>query len=137
MHLHSESVFGQFSQLRAREHCLLPPVAPVYTSASNVYKCFFLTGPIPSSLGNCVNLTHLHLSQNQLTGKCVNDPSCCFALNFSQSLFLTGPIPDTLGKCIKLEHLYLHENQLTGKCKPTRLFCLTIFLVKFFTPARS
>ena len=24
LHLHSESVFGQFFQLRAREHCLLP-----------------------------------------------------------------------------------------------------------------
>jgi hypothetical protein len=65
--LHSES--GQFFQLRAHEHCLLPPVAPACTSASIFYKSFFLTGAIPESLGKCTKLTFLRLDSNQLTGK--------------------------------------------------------------------
>ena len=41
LHLHSESVFGLFFQLRAREHCLLPPVAPIILYCLEKLQVFF------------------------------------------------------------------------------------------------
>ena len=40
---------------------------PSYTEP-NVVKLCCSTGPIPAELGQLVNLTHLYLLQNQLTG---------------------------------------------------------------------
>jgi Leucine-rich repeat (LRR) protein len=74
---------------------------------------FFLTGEIPTSLGNCIQLTKLWLNDNQLTGECVIQhvglPSKL------QVFFLTGKIPDSLGNCTKLTTLHLFQNRLEGK----------------------
>ena len=42
----------------------------MYTFASNFHGSLFLTGEIPVSLGNCINLTDLCLNFNKLQGKC-------------------------------------------------------------------
>ena len=51
-----------------------------------------LTGPLPATIGDAVNLVYLDLSQNDLQ----------------------GDIPSELGNCIHLEHLFLGDNYFGG-----------------------
>ena len=51
------------------------------------------TGPIPTEIGNLINLTYLDLRGNNFTGE----------------------IPPEIGSLTNLEYLLLHSNQLTGK----------------------
>ena len=61
---------------------------------------FFLTGEIPVSLGNCVNLTKLFLNQNKLKGKCIirvppyrTRRTCDLHLHFRRFLFSRISVP--------------------------------------------
>jgi uncharacterized membrane protein (UPF0136 family) len=75
-----------------------------------------LSGPIPSALGNLLNLEQMRLYYNQLTGpipatlgSLVNLKALVLAFNQ-----LTGPVPAALGNLAGLEELYLLGNQLSG-----------------------
>ena len=79
-----------------------------------------LTGTIPASLGNLVNLESLSLSRNQLTGPIPAQLSSLsglrlLALGGNQ---LTGAVPPQLGELTNLDGLYLRGNQLTGQVPP-------------------
>ena len=79
-----------------------------------------LTGTIPASLGNLVNLESLSLSRNQLTGPIPAQLSSLsglrlLALGGNQ---LTGAVPPQLGELTNLDGLYLQGNQLTGQVPP-------------------
>ena len=75
-----------------------------------------LTGTIPESIGNLVNLRYLNLMNNQLTG---NIPESIGNLGNLDNLYLndnqlTGDIPESIGNLVNLTRLYLYNNQLTG-----------------------
>ena len=75
-----------------------------------------LTGTIPESIGNLVNLRYLNLMNNQLTG---NIPESIGNLGNLDNLYLndnqlTGDIPESIGNLVNLSYLYLMNNQLTG-----------------------
>ena len=88
---------------------------PCYRSPSNFLKPFFLTGQIPTSLGNCTKLTKLWLHANQLTGKCMIHHTL-LPRKVTIFFYWQGAIPVSLGNCVNLAHLYLSRNKLTGKC---------------------
>ncbi|MCO5566906.1 hypothetical protein L7F22_020589 [Adiantum nelumboides] len=75
-----------------------------------------LTGNIPEAIGNCQNLTRLHLQGNRLTGTI---PPTFGKLKLLNELLLsrnqlTGSIPIALGDCLALRILNLAENKLNG-----------------------
>ena len=75
-----------------------------------------LTGPIPGELGSLVNLGSLDLGGNELTGPV---PAALGNLVNLRGLFLwrnelTGPIPGELGSLVNLESLGLSGNDLSG-----------------------
>jgi hypothetical protein len=75
-----------------------------------------LSGNIPSSLGNLVNLDFLYLSNNHLSGKI---PSSLGNLRSLENLLLSdnqlsGTIPSSIGNLESLETLNLSTNQLSG-----------------------
>ena len=67
---------------------------------------FFLIGPIPETLGSCIELTELYLNVNELEGAC--------RIHHTKLLQVIGPIPESLGNCIELKKLRLFNNQLVG-----------------------
>ncbi|KAK9725719.1 hypothetical protein RND81_05G164300 [Saponaria officinalis] len=76
-----------------------------------------LTGPIPSSLSNLVNLQELMLSRTNLTGSI---PSFLGRLKNLTNLglsenHLSGPIPPSLSLLTNLQQLMLFKNQLSGQ----------------------
>ena len=75
-----------------------------------------LSGSIPSSLGNLSKLETLDLASNSLSGTV---PSSLGNLSELKTLYLgsnslTGTIPSSLGNLSKLERLYLAHNSLSG-----------------------
>ena len=78
---------------------------------------YSITGPIPDSIGNLVNLQHLNLNHKSLTGPL---PQSIGHLHELQTLHisnnkLSGSIPESIGQQLsKLKSLDLHSNQLTG-----------------------
>jgi hypothetical protein len=75
-----------------------------------------LTGEIPSSIGNLVQLQKLNLELNQLSG---HIPETIGALTALQELqldynTLTGPIPESIGNLRELQELNLSNNSLSG-----------------------
>jgi hypothetical protein len=92
---------------------------------------FFLTGEIPVSLGNCVNMTRLILEDNKLTGKCMIHHTKLLQISIIL-FFLIGQIPKSLGNCIKLEVLNLYSNKLQGKCSTRHTKLLQISIILFF-----
>ena len=75
-----------------------------------------LSGPIPSEIGNLINLTSLDLHGNQLTGPI--PPEIGNLINLTSLDLhgnqLTGPIPPEIGNLTNLTILNFTENQLTG-----------------------
>ena len=132
LHLHSESVFGQLSQLRAREHCLLPPVAPVYIFASFFSKHLFWQEKFQIHLG--IAPSWLNFGSIRTNSRVRVVSVYTFASSFSKSFLLTGQIPRSLGNCINLSKLRLQYNQLKGKKVH---LCLYFFLSPFFDRKNS
>jgi uncharacterized protein YjbI with pentapeptide repeats len=89
----------------------LPELEQVYA-----YNNGFLTGPIPSELGNISSLRRMMFSNNQLTDPIPPELGNLTNLShlFLDNNQLTGPIPPELGNCIYLINLQLEGNQLTG-----------------------
>ncbi|KAJ3029278.1 UNVERIFIED_CONTAM: hypothetical protein HDU68_012595 [Siphonaria sp. JEL0065] len=104
-----------------------------------------LDAPIPCQIGNLLNLTHLDLTDSNLTGTIPQDlmkltklrflslalnklegeiPSEIGNLVHLTMLYLetnefTGTIPSSIGKLKKLQYLYLHSTNLTGPIPDT------------------
>ena len=75
-----------------------------------------LAGPIPSKLGDLVNLRGLHLGGNRLTGKIPMSLGNLVDLGylFLYQNELAGPIPGELVNLVNLQWLGLDQNELTG-----------------------
>ncbi|KAK1381344.1 Protein kinase domain-containing protein [Heracleum sosnowskyi] len=75
-----------------------------------------ITGFIPSELGNLTNLSILYLSGNNLNGSIPSEIGTMSNL-IELDLFgnsLTGTIPSALGSLINLKAMNLHSNQFSG-----------------------
>ncbi|OVA06970.1 Leucine-rich repeat [Macleaya cordata] len=102
----------------------------------------FLSGPVPSELGNCKNLKTIDLSFNNLSGSIPMEiwtlPNLTNLIIWANNLsgeipenicsnggnletlilnnnFITGNIPSSLANCNNLVWVSLHSNRLTGK----------------------
>ncbi|RCV35407.1 hypothetical protein SETIT_7G237500v2 [Setaria italica] len=81
----------------------------------------YLTGPIPSFLGELTALQYLNLAINALSGsvpkelgKLVNLVSLGISMNN-----LNGSLPPELGNMVKLEQLYIDSSGLSGPLPPS------------------
>ncbi|KAK1315219.1 putative LRR receptor-like serine/threonine-protein kinase [Acorus calamus] len=76
----------------------------------------FLSGPIPSTIGNLTNLNFLLLTNNQISGSI--PPEIGNLQNLYGLLLytndLTGPIPSSLSNMSQLTSLFLYENKISG-----------------------
>ncbi|GJM87849.1 hypothetical protein PR202_ga03844 [Eleusine coracana subsp. coracana] len=86
-------------------------------------------GEIPTQLGNCKNLTLLNLADNYLEGM---PASLSTALNLSHN-YLNGPIPPNVGFLKELEILDLSYNNLSGQVPSslTNLRSLTVLVLSY------
>jgi hypothetical protein len=97
--------------------CSLPGVTSsngIVTSI--IWNARGLSGAIPSSIGNLINLQYLSLQQNQLNGTI---PSSIANLRNLRTLSfwrnqLSGEIPSSIVNLINLRELYLSSNQFSG-----------------------
>jgi len=76
-----------------------------------------LTGVIPSTIGNLVNLEGLYLASNQLSGEIPSSIGNLVNLNDLYLSYnqLSGEIPSSIGNLVNLIELYLSSNQLSGE----------------------
>ncbi len=75
-----------------------------------------LSGPIPQSIGDLTELTHLGLKNNNLTGEMpesIGNLTNLTQLNLADNA-ISGIIPDTIGNLISLRHLVLSNNGFSG-----------------------
>jgi len=77
---------------------------------------FFVIGPIPETIGNCIELKFLNLCNNKLEGACRIHHTKLLQISITR-FFVIGPIPKTLGNCIELTELRLSRNKLEGACR--------------------
>ena len=75
-----------------------------------------LEGPIPSEIGNFINLTSLDLSNNQISGSIPDEIGYLTSLEYLDLSFnqLTGSIPASVGDLTMLTVLRLYVNSLSG-----------------------
>jgi hypothetical protein len=79
-----------------------------------------LTGEIPSEIGNLTNLDYLYLTDNQLSGiipTWIESLVNLFHLDLQHNN-LDGEIPSEIGNLVDLSRLGLSYNQLTGEIPP-------------------
>ncbi|XP_017225546.1 MDIS1-interacting receptor like kinase 2 [Daucus carota subsp. sativus] len=83
-----------------------------------------LTGNLPSSLGNLTLLEELDVSYNSFTGSIPVFQNCSRLkyLHLSTNSF-SGHIPEELGRCPSLESVDSYNNNLTGSI-PYKILCL-------------
>ena len=74
-----------------------------------------LTGPIPTEIGNLINLTYLDLRGNNFTGEIPPEIGNLTNLNYLDLRFnqLTGSIPSEIGNLTNLGYLDLYYNDLS------------------------
>eukprot|EP00898_Chlorokybus_atmophyticus_P000638 jgi/Chlat1/1575/Chrsp123S01851 len=75
-------------------------------------------GPLPSSMGNMINLEELRFGINQFTGPLPSTMGNWIKLRllFLNDNQLSGPVPSTLSNLNRLQLVYLHNNaNLCGK----------------------
>ncbi len=80
-----------------------------------------LTGELPASIGDLVNLKVLNLHNNILKGKLptsIGNLSTLKILNVSLNT-LQGNVPEEISKIQSLEYLYIFANDFTGSLAPT------------------
>jgi len=76
-----------------------------------------LSGEIPESIENLTNLMWLNLYNNQLTGEIpesIGNLTNLTSLDLGFNQF-SGEIPESLGNLTNLNHLWLYHNQLNGE----------------------
>jgi Leucine Rich Repeat len=75
-----------------------------------------ITGPIPTEIGNLVELQNLILLENKLTGPIPTEIGKMSALEGLQMYdnHLSGSVPTEVGRLLNLQTLDLSENNLTG-----------------------
>ena len=86
-----------------------------------------LTGEIPSSIGDLINLTYLNLYSNQLTGEIPPEIGNLINLTYLDLQFnqISGQIPLEIANLVNLIILHLNDNNLTGEI-PENICDLTI-----------
>ena len=79
-----------------------------------------LTGPIPDSFGNLINLTTIFLSQNSLSGPLPDSLGNLVNLTDIRltSNAFTGEIPATFANLLQLERLAIFRNDMSGIVPP-------------------
>ena len=80
-----------------------------------------LTGELPTSIGDLVNLKVLNLHNNTLKGNLptsIGNLHALKILNISLNTF-QGNVPEDISKIKSLEHLYIFANDFTGTLAPT------------------
>lgn len=80
-----------------------------------------LTGELPTSIGDLVNLKVLNLHNNTLKGNLpisIGNLRTLKFLNVSLNTF-QGNVPEEISKIQSLEHLYIFANDFTGTLAPT------------------
>lgn len=81
----------------------------------------YLSGPIPSGIGNLIGLKKLVFDENYLTGIIPESIGKLYNLHhFSlHGNRISGPIPSSIGNLTRLFLLWLHQNNLEGPIPPS------------------
>jgi Leucine-rich repeat (LRR) protein len=96
------------------------------TQKCNINKIFLIefnmTGVLPFSMGNLINLTHLHIVSNKIEGEIPTTLGLLtnmeiFTISVNRNL--SGPIPSELGNLNKVRFFNLENNKLTSTLPPS------------------
>nr|CAB3457089.1 unnamed protein product [Digitaria exilis] len=114
-----------------------------------------ITGPIPASIGDIINMTLMNLSSNMLNGtipaslcrlpfleqlvlsnnnltggipECIGNATHLGELGLSGNA-LSGTIPSSIGSLVRLSYLSLQRNKLSGAIPPSLGRCASLLLI--------
>ena len=78
-------------------------------------------GTLPTSIGDCLNLSHLTISDSKIRGSIPTELGKLVNLKYLDFSFnsLSGELPESLGNLLQLENIMLRNNQLTGNIPQT------------------